>query len=84
LPEKGISGVDVSALPILRAQQSALLLRFTRIVAREQRFEMIVPLVHKVKPTFLHPAIEIMLRNQVRRVEHAVVGCQNFNRRLFD
>ena len=49
-------------------------------MGRQQGLETAVPLVHKIKATFLYPAVEIALRDLVRVVEHTIVGGKNLYR----
>src|ERR1700722_1467057 len=83
LPEESISRVDIRSLAILCPQQSAILRRLTRIVAREQRFEMIIPFVHEVQPALLYPAVEISRRDLVRIMKDAVGRSKDIYRRFF-
>src|SRR5664280_1577097 len=53
LPEKGISGVQVVSLSVLRQQQATFLRRFARIVRRQERREVRVPLLHEVQAALL-------------------------------
>src|SRR5579859_7740371 len=54
LPKERIRSINVRAFTILRPQQAAFLRVLSRIVTREERFEVIVPLVHEVEPALLH------------------------------
>src|SRR6202140_3487367 len=82
LPEKCIARVDVRSLAVLRPQQAALLRIFSRIVRRQQGLELLVPLVHEVQATLLHPAVEIVGRNRIRIVKDGILRRENFYRSL--
>src|ERR1051326_631384 len=84
LPEKCVAGIDVSAFAIFRLDHSALLVGFTRIVAGEQRLEMVIPGVHEVKATLLHPAVKIFLRKLIRMMKNWILGVENGYGRFFD
>ena len=56
--------------------------RFARIVAGQDRREMFVPLIGKINPALLHPAVEIGLRDFVRRVQCRMIGGEESDRRL--
>src|SRR5436190_1648767 len=73
LAKECVSGVDICALAVLRAQQAALLLVFIRIVTGKQRREVLVPLVHEVETALLDPSIEILLRDGVRVMEDRIL-----------
>ena len=59
LAEESIAGININSFPVLCHEQPALLRRFIRIMAGEQRFEMIVPLRHEVESALLYPSIKI-------------------------
>src|ERR1035441_3015074 len=84
LPEEGISGVQVVALAILRQQQAAFLRRLTRVVGRQERSKVRVPLIHEVQAALLHPAVKITRRILVGVVEDRVLRIKDGDRRLFD
>ena len=84
LPEECVSGVDVRAFAVLRAQQPAFLRFFSGIMACQQRPEMIVPLIHEVQAAFLHPTVEVALRDLVGIMKDTVFGSQHIHRRFFD
>src|SRR5208282_1445059 len=83
LAEECVSGVDVMALAVLRQQQTALLWLLIRIIRRQQRLVLRVPLVHEVQPALLHPAIEIVRRELVGITKDRVLGIEDADRRLF-
>src|SRR5262249_18485235 len=72
-----------TVLPILRFQQPAVLRVFSRIVRRQQRLKVAVPLPHKVKSTFLHPAVKVLLRNRIGIAKDRILGLQDLYRRVF-
>src|SRR5664280_141549 len=84
LAEEGISGVQVVSLSGLRQQQPACLRRFARIVRRQERREVRVPLIHEVQAALLHTAVKITRRNLVGVVEDRVLRIKDGDRRLFD
>src|ERR1039457_7064332 len=83
LAEEGISGVQVVSLSILRQQQPAFLRRLARIVASQKRGKVLVPLVHEVQATLLHPAVKIARGNLVGIMEYRALRIKEGNRRLF-
>src|SRR5229473_8130478 len=72
LAEKSIAGVNIRTLAVLPPQQTAFKWLLTRILRRQQRLELTVPLVHEIKPSLLYPAVEVVLGNLVGVVEHAI------------
>src|SRR5262245_3187244 len=84
LAEKVQACVSEIAFAILRDQQAALLRRFTRIIACKDRCKMfLVPLVGKINTAFLHPAVEIALRDSVRRVQSGMFRREESHLRIF-
>src|SRR5580692_8786456 len=79
LTKERISCIDKNSLAIVCLQQPALLRILTRIMTAEQRFEMIVPAAHEIKPALLHPPVKIMSRNRVRIVKHRILRRQNLH-----
>src|SRR5271156_1707566 len=84
LAEESVSRVDIGSLAVLRAQQAALLRRFSGIMASQKRLEITVPLIHEIQPALLHPSVEVVLRDLVGEVKDAIVRSQNLYRSLFD
>src|SRR6266536_5627093 len=84
LPEERVSRVDVSASAILRDEKTAFLVRLVRIVTREQRLELIVPLFHEIEPALLYPTIEIFLGNLIRIMKNRIIGIEYLHRCFFD
>src|SRR5256885_16174886 len=78
LTEECVARIDVSALSIFRLNHSALLIGFARVVAGEQRLEMIVPGVHEIKPALLHPTVKVFLRNLIWLMKNLFLGIENF------
>src|SRR5580698_1232626 len=72
LPEERVSRIDISSLAIPRLQQSTLLRVFAGIMATQQRYEVIVPFIHEIKPAFLYPAVEIVGCDCIRTMEHSI------------
>src|SRR6266478_8134248 len=66
LPEERVPGIDIGPLPILCPQQPALQTPLSRIVRRQQRRVVVIPALHEVQPTLLHPTIKIALGNLIR------------------
>src|SRR5580692_9956934 len=83
LAEESVSRINVRSLAVLRAQQSALLWRLSRIIRSQQRLEIAVPLIHEIQPALLHPSVEVVLRDLVGEVKDAIVRSQNLYRSLF-
>src|SRR3977135_2257194 len=83
LPKKRIARVYVSALAIRSAHEPAFLCGFSRVMGGQQGLKMVVPLVHEVKASFLHPSIKIGLANLIGKTEDAVIGRKNLDRSLF-
>ena len=50
----------------------------------EQRLELRIPGLHEVEPAFLHPAVEILLRDLVRIMKDRVAGSEDLDRSFFD
>src|SRR4029077_1886863 len=84
LPEERIPSVDIYPLAVMRDQQPALLLVFAWIMRFEQRCEIAVPLIHKIKTALLHPAVEVLLRDLIWVMKDRVRWIENLDRRLFD
>src|SRR5580700_893593 len=84
LSEESIPSVDVMAFAVLRQQETAFLRLLARIVARQYRCVVRIPLIHEVQTAFLHPAIEVGLRDGVGVVEDRTLRIQNRDRRLLD
>src|SRR5947208_16307470 len=84
LTEECVARIDVSALSIFRLNHSALLIGFARVVAGGQRLEMIVPVVHEIKPARLHPTVKVVLRNFTWIMKDWMLGTENCYGRFFD
>src|SRR5580692_6633413 len=79
LAEESVSRINVRSLAVLRAQQSALLWRLSRIIRSQQRLEIAVPLIHEIQPAFRHPSVEVVRGDLIRAVKDAVIWSQNLN-----
>src|SRR5947209_9322184 len=73
LAEEGISGVDVKAFAVTRGKQSAAERLFAGVVAAKQGLKIFRPAGHEVHAALLHPSVEILFGDLVRRMEQRTV-----------
>src|SRR3954468_3327318 len=79
LAEERVSGVDVQTLAVPRGQQSAAEWLLARIVAAQQWLKFFTPGGHEVHAALLHPPVEILFGDLVRKVEHGAVRVFNLD-----
>src|SRR5579885_2265407 len=82
LSVEGIGIVNVYALAVARIQQSPFLRRLAGIVGGKQRLVMRVPRTHEFRSAFLHPTLEVVLRDEVRPGEYGIARVENLDLRL--
>src|SRR5579864_1356680 len=73
LPEERQTGVDVRSFAEVCINQSAIQVRLAGIVHCQQRRVLGIELRPEIEAAFLHPALEILLRDLIWRVEQWIV-----------
>src|SRR5580704_787197 len=82
LSKPGQAGVNHVAAAVCSDQNPALERRFVWVFEREDRLEVLIPLIGKINASLLHPAIEVGPRDFVGRVERRMVWKQKRHGRL--
>src|SRR6516225_435201 len=77
LAKESVRVVHEIAFAIRGLQQATLSRLLSGVVRRQQGREVRIPRIHEVKSTFLHPAIEVVLRDLVGIVKDRILWIED-------